>query len=129
MANDLQPSPPEGHQSPFELIRRTNPAGVEFWSSRDFAQVLGYTDYRNFEQVIQKARTACFNSAQPIEDHFVDITEMVEIGSSGEAAGQDGIPIPVCLLPSRSKCRPVKRNRCPGADLLCRPDTPTRADR
>jgi hypothetical protein len=65
--------------SPFERIRRTNAAGAEYWSSRDFAQVLGYTDYRNFGQVIQKARVACFNSGQRIEDHFVDITEMIEI--------------------------------------------------
>lgn len=71
MANELQPTHPEGHQSPFEQIRRANEAGVEFWSSRDFAQVLGYADYRNFEQVIQKAKTACFNSSHRIEDHFV----------------------------------------------------------
>lgn len=64
-----------------ERIRRTNPTGSEFWSSRDFAQVLGYMDYRNFEAVIEKARTACFNSGQRVEDHFVEITEMVEIGS------------------------------------------------
>ena len=44
--------------TPFEQIRRTNPTGSEFWSSRDFAQVLGYTDYRNFEAVIEKARTS-----------------------------------------------------------------------
>lgn len=80
MASELQPSPSNEHLSPFERIRRTNAAGVEHWSSRDFAQVLGYSDYRNFEQVIQKAKKACFNSAHPIEDHFVDITEMVEIG-------------------------------------------------
>ena len=36
---------------------------------------------RNFELVINKACTACFNSGQRIDDHFVDITEMVEIGS------------------------------------------------
>jgi hypothetical protein len=82
MPNELQP-PPEGHVSPFERIRRTNAAGVEFWSSREFAQVLGYADYRNFEQVVQKARTACFNSAHPIEDHFVDITEMVGFQNHG----------------------------------------------
>jgi len=47
----------------FERIKRVNQAGAEFWSSRDFAQVLGYTDYRNFEAVVEKARSACFNSA------------------------------------------------------------------
>jgi DNA-damage-inducible protein D len=70
-----------GSISPFERIRRTNEAGNAYWSSRDFSQTLGYTDYRNFEQVIQKARMACFNSGQRIEDHFVDVTDMVPIGS------------------------------------------------
>jgi len=65
--------------SPFERIRCTNAAAAEYWSSRDFAQVLGYTDYRNFAQAVQEARVACFNSGQRIEDHFVDITEMIEI--------------------------------------------------
>ena len=72
--------------SPFERIRRTNADGAEYWSSRDFAQVLGYSDYRNFEQVIKKAKTACFDSGQRVEDHFVDITEMIEIGKGGNGA-------------------------------------------
>ena len=67
------------HISPFEQIRRTNDAGNEYWSSRDFAQVLGYSDYRNFEQVINKARTACFNSGQRIDDHIVDVTDMIQV--------------------------------------------------
>lgn len=63
--------------SPYECIRRTNAAGFEHWSSRDFAT----TDYRNFESVIGKARLSCFNSGHRIEDHFVDITEMVPRGA------------------------------------------------
>jgi DNA-damage-inducible protein D len=70
--------------SPFEKIRRKSSAGNEFWSSRDFAMLLGYTDYRNFESVIEKARTACFNSSQRVEDHFVEITEMIDIGKGGQ---------------------------------------------
>ena len=69
-----------GGISPFEQIRRINAAGAEFWSSRDFAGVLGYSDYRNFEQVVGKARLACFNSGHRIEDHFVDITDMTDFG-------------------------------------------------
>lgn len=68
----------------FEQIKRVNAEGNESWSSRDFARVLGYTDYRNFEAVIEKARTACFNSGQRIEDHFVEITEMIEVGKGGQ---------------------------------------------
>ena len=75
-----------GHVSPFERIRRTNEAGGEFWSSRDFAAVLEYGDYRNFEAVIEKAKLACFNSGHRVEDHFVDVTEMIEIGKGGQRA-------------------------------------------
>jgi DNA-damage-inducible protein D len=49
--------------SPFEKIRRVNSAGHEFWSSRDFAQLLSYTDYRNFEAMVEKAQTACFRAS------------------------------------------------------------------
>lgn len=72
----------KGHLSPFEQIRRNNDAGHEFWSSRGFAKVLDYSDYRNFEQVIAMARTSCFNSGRRIDDHFVDITDMIEVGIS-----------------------------------------------
>ena len=66
------------HLFPFEQIRRTNDAGNEYWSSRDFAKVLDYSDYRNFEQVIAKARTACFNSGHRIDNHIGDVTDMVD---------------------------------------------------
>ena len=62
--------------SPFERIRHTNAAGTEYWSSRDFAQVREYSDYPNFGQAMKKAKTACLNSGQRIEDHFGEITEM-----------------------------------------------------
>ena len=45
--------------TPFESIRRTNPAGNEFWSSRDFARVLVYADYRNFQSVMMSGY-ACY---------------------------------------------------------------------
>ena len=73
-----------GHHSPFEKIKRMNDAGMEFWSSREFAGVLDYGDYRNFEGVTEKAKLACFNSGHRIEDHFVDVTEMIEIGKGGQ---------------------------------------------
>lgn len=100
-----------GHESPFQQIRRVNSVGNEFWSSRDFAEVLGYTDYRNFEQVIQKARTACFNSGQRIEDHFVDVTEMIEIGKGGQRAVQT-------IYMSRYACYLVIQNADPRKEIV-----------
>lgn len=102
MSNDI---------SPFEQIRRVNPAGNEFWSSRDFARVLGYTDYRNFEAVIEKARTACFNSGQRVEDHFVEITEMIEIGKGGQR------PVRTIMM-SRYACYLVIQNADPAKEIV-----------
>jgi DNA-damage-inducible protein D len=97
--------------SPFERIRRTNAAGAEFWSSRDFAQVLGYSDYRNFEQAMKRAKTACFNSGQRIEDHFVEITEMVAIGSGAQR------PLKTILL-SRYACYLIVQNADPSKEIV-----------
>ena len=102
---------PTGNDSPFEKIRRTNAAGGEYWSSRDFSQVLGYTDYRNFEQVIRKAKAACFNSGHRIEDHFVDINEMVDIGSGAQR------PINVVYM-SRYACYLVIQNADPAKEIV-----------
>ncbi len=81
MGKDIKKSSTE-HISPFERIRRMNEAGSEYWSSREFSAVLEYGDYRNFEAVVEKAKSACFNSGRRVEDHFVDVTEMIEIGSA-----------------------------------------------
>lgn len=70
--------------SPFERIRRTNQANNEYWESRDLAEILEYTQYRNFEAVVGKAKLACFNSGHRIEDHFADVSKMIEIGKGGK---------------------------------------------
>ena len=65
----------------FERIKRVNESGAEFWSARELARVLEYADFRNFMKVINKARQACTNSGRGVTSHFVDVTEMVGIGS------------------------------------------------
>jgi DNA-damage-inducible protein D len=77
MSNEMVPAA----QNTFERIKRVNDKGGEFWSARELSKALEYSDYRNFNSVINKARQACANSGRLISDHFVDITEMVGIGS------------------------------------------------
>jgi len=72
------------HYQTFEEIRNSTEDGHEFWSSRQLAKVLEYAEYRNFLPVIEKAKTACSNSGQDIEDHFVEMHEMVAIGSGAK---------------------------------------------
>ena len=105
-----------GHISPFERIKRTNDAGMEFWSSRDFAEVLGYGDYRNFEGVVEKAKLACFNSGHRIDDHFVDVTEMIEIGKGGQR------PVKTILL-SRYACYLAIQNADPKKEIVAQGQT------
>ena len=95
----------------FEEIRRTNSTGNDFWSSRDFARVLGYVNYRHFLAVIEKARTACFNSGQRVEDHFVGIDEMVEIGSGAQR------PVQTVMM-SRYACYLVIQNADPAKEIV-----------
>jgi len=56
--------------SPFEQIKKVQANGLEYWLSRDLANALGYTDYRNFESVINKAEIACENSGNVVEKNF-----------------------------------------------------------
>ena len=65
----------------FENIKKIDEEGREYWSSRDLAKILEYKDYRNFLTVINKAKESCSNSNIMLIDHFVDVTDMVLIGS------------------------------------------------
>ena len=69
------------HHQNFESIKRTDPDGGEFWRARQIGPLLGYHDYRNFQNVVAKAKTACRTAGYEVADHFVDFTEMVPIGS------------------------------------------------
>jgi len=72
------------HHANFESIRQRDDQNHEFWSARDLAPLLDYRDWRNFMQVVDKARVACAQSGQQPEDHFGDVTKMVTIGSGAE---------------------------------------------
>jgi len=68
----------------FESIKHFNEAEQEFWFARELQSILKYTEWRNFINIIDKAKTACVNSGASLEDHFVDVNKMVEIGSGAE---------------------------------------------
>lgn len=62
---------------------------IECWSARDLQEVLGYTEWRNFLKVIEKAKIACENTGIPVSDHFVDVNKMVPLGSGAERNIED----------------------------------------
>lgn len=70
--------------SAFESSAKQTQDGPEFWFARDLQGLLGYNDWKNFERVIDKAKTACQNSGQTVADHFSEVGKMVTIGSGSQ---------------------------------------------
>lgn len=68
-------------QSPFEQLREVDANGKEWWNSRKLARVMGYGKYLNFERVIAKAQAWTSQKGYHLSEHFVEITEMAELGS------------------------------------------------
>ncbi len=95
----------------FEKIKQVNEYGSDFWSSRDLAKALEYSDYRNFLSVIKKAKEACENSGEVIHNHFGEMDEMVKIGSGAER------PIDTVHL-SRYACYLIIQNSDPSKEVV-----------
>lgn len=95
----------------FEELKKISNQGIEFWSAREISQSLGYSDYRNFESVLSKAKKSCKNSGQSIKNHFVDVTDMVPVGS-GASRRVDGVAL------SRYACYLIMQNADPSKEVV-----------
>ncbi len=66
----------------FESIKRINDDNNEFWTTRDMARELGYSEYRHFLPVVEKAKLSCKNSGQSVKNHFEDFLDMIVLGKT-----------------------------------------------
>lgn len=64
----------------FEDIKHINEFGEEYWEARELMKVLGYRQWRNFNQVIDKAKISCSLSKMNIKSHFADVSKIVKAG-------------------------------------------------
>jgi len=62
---------------------------VECWSARELQEILGYSKWENFLNVIEKAKKACETAGAALPDHFADIRKMIEIGKGGQRQVDD----------------------------------------
>jgi DNA-damage-inducible protein D len=69
----------------FEGHAQQTESGVEYWLARDLQQLLGYAEWRNFNQTaVSKAKTACEVSGHAVSDHFVVVNKMIQLAKGAE---------------------------------------------
>lgn len=69
-----------GHQ----INSDNNQEQVEVWFARELMALLGYARWENFQVAIGRAVESCKAQSINIDDHFREVTKMIEIGKSGQ---------------------------------------------
>jgi DNA-damage-inducible protein D len=83
----MQDSP---HVSPFDAIRKIADDGSEYWSARELYKILGYTEWRNFNNtVITRAMKSCEENGQDVSDHFVQSYKPIKGGKGATQEVKD----------------------------------------
>jgi DNA-damage-inducible protein D len=80
---------PVGGSVTFEELKKTNEHGAEFWSARELQPLLGYGQWRRFEDAINRAMTSCGQSGNNPEYHFAGAGKPIT-GGTGH-----GRPVPL----------------------------------
>ena len=77
----------------FDDIKHSNEEIDEFWSARELYKVLGYSSWRRFLNVIEKAKISFkqseFTKNYNINDHFYQVVKMIPTGKGAERPVED----------------------------------------
>ncbi len=85
--------------------------GIEYWLARELQELLGYADWRNFLNAIDKAKESCKTSGEAVSDHFVDVTKTIPMP---KGASKD---VPDIML-TRYACYLIAQNGDPKKEQI-----------
>ena len=85
--------------------------GIEYWLARELQELLGYSDWRNFLNAINRAKESCETTGEAVSDHFVGVTKMVKIGSGAEREQED-------IMLTRYACYLIAQNGDPKKEQI-----------
>jgi DNA-damage-inducible protein D len=81
------------HKSTFDaiaqFIRNESGEHVEVWFARELQTVLGYARWENFVIAVKRAVESCKTQSINVDDHFREVTKMIEIGKGGKREVED----------------------------------------
>ena len=95
----------------FEAIKHIAEDESEFWYARELQSILEYTQWRRFEQTIQKAIKACKNSGFNAFYHFADVGKMIKMPKGAKKTIQD-------YKLSRYACYLIAQNGDPRKEVI-----------
>jgi hypothetical protein len=101
--------------TPFESIRHLDEHGQEFWSARELAKLLTYK-WQNLESVVNKAKIACYNSGNPMNRHFTDVSKVTTGGRHGHQTVDD-------MHLTRYACYLIAQNADPSKEIVAQAQT------
>ena len=95
----------------FESIKHINDSGEEYWFARELQKTLEYAKWENFYNVICKAKEACKNSENLVEDHFPDVRKTIEMPKNAVKEIDD-------IMLSRYACYLIVMNGDPRKEVI-----------